>query len=78
MMRSRYEMPISRIVKTLHSKSDLPLCASIFEKLAADGTLHYGCRMFRNGKFARDEFYPQKSLSYVEVIAKKWTEGELR
>lgn len=78
MMRSRYEMPITKIIKTFHSESDLPLCASVFEKLAADGKTHYGCRMFRNGKFARDEFYPNKSLTFVEMIANSWTEGKLR
>jgi len=78
MMRSRNEMPISRIIKTLHSEDDLPLCASIFEKLAADGKVHYGCRMFRDGKFARDEFYPNKSLTFVEMISNSWTEGKLR
>ena len=76
MIKSNAKMPISRVVKTYHSEHEPPRCASVFTKESATGEEYYGCRFFEDGVFTRDEFYPEKTMSWAEIQAKSWIEGK--
>jgi len=70
--KSSSMMYVDKLLDT-YTKDDLS--ATVFVKVSADKVEHFGCRYYKEGVFQFDEFYPNKSVHYVESAAENWTIG---
>lgn len=71
-MKSQSMMYVDKIIEIYTADNSLRQ-VHLFEKLDANGGIHYGCRYFdQKHIFQFDEFYPNKSQNEVIKIAKDW------